>query len=298
MISDGSWRRHHLEPGGKRECGSVMELHSPFLSDFTPKRFFGLRAIARRLPPRRTCTIIAAMNGVHDMGGMDGFGPVVPEKNEPVFHAEWERRMFGLVLPLVRATQSSFDEFRHAIERIPPAQYLASSYYERWLAAAESLLVERGVVTREELLAKEDASIDPALIANAVPARGPAAVKDKSLKKPPRARFVKGDRVRGRNLNPSGHTRLPRYVRGKSGVVARDWGVFDFADTKAHRAGAKPQHCYSVAFDARELWGKSANSRERVYIDLWEDYLEPIATKSKSKSQKRKRATRSKRVKP
>jgi nitrile hydratase subunit beta len=244
------------------------------------------------------------MNGVHDMGGMDGFGPVVPEKNEPVFHAEWERRMFGLVLPLVRATQSSFDEFRHAVERIPPAQYLASSYYERWLAAAETLLVERGGMTREELLAKEDASIDPALIANAVPARGPAAVpargqstvKGKSLKKPPHARFVKGDRVRGRNLNPSGHTRLPRYVRGKYGVIARDWGVFDFADTKAHRAGAKPQHCYSVAFDARELWGKSANSRERVYIDLWEDYLEPIATKSKS--QKRKRATRSKRVKP
>jgi nitrile hydratase subunit beta len=276
-----------------------MWLHSPFLSDFTAKR--SNRAAPRdACPLRQTCTIIAAMNGVHDMGGMDGFGPVVPEQNEPVFHAEWERRMFGLVLPLVRATQSAFDEFRHAIERMPPAQYLASSYYERWLAAAETLLVERGVVTLEELLAKEDTSIDPALIANSVPARGPNPVKDKSPKKPPRARFAKGDRVRGRNLNPSGHTRLPRYVRGKSGVVARDWGVFDFADTKAHRAGSKPQHCYSVAFDARELWGNStkANSRERVYIDLWEDYLEPIITKSKSKSQKRKRATRSKRVKP
>ena len=182
------------------------------------------------------------------------------EKNEPVFHAEWEQRMYGLVMLVIRATQSSLDEFRHAIERIPPAQYLASSYYERWLAAAESLLVEHGVVTREELLAKEDASIDPALIANAVPARGPTPVKDKSLKKPPRARFVKGDRVRGRNLNPSGHTRLPRYVRGKSGVIARDWGVFVYPDTNAHRAGTKPQHCYSVAFDARELWGKSANS--------------------------------------
>ena len=238
------------------------------------------------------------MNGVHDMGGMDGFGPVVPEKNEPVFHAEWERRMFGLVLPLVRATQSAFDEFRHAIERMPPAQYLASSYYERWLAAAETLLVERGVVTREELLTNEDASIDPALIANAVPARGPTPVKNKSPKKPPPARFVKGDRVRGRNLNPSGHTRLPRYVRGKSGVVARDWGVFVYPDTIAHRAGTKPQHCYSVAFDACELWGKSANTRERVYIDLWEDYLEPIATKSKSKPQERKRATRPKRVEP
>ena len=237
------------------------------------------------------------MNGVHDMGGMDGFGPVVPEKNEPVFHADWERRMYGLVMFVTRATQSSLDEFRHAIERIPPAQYLASSYYERWLAAAESLLVEHGVVRREELLAKENASIDPALIASAVPARGPTPVKDKSLKKPPPARFVKGDRVRGRNLNPSGHTRLPRYVRGKSGVIARDWGVFVYPDTNAHRAGTKPQHCYSVAFDARELWGKSANRRERVYIDLWEDYLEPIATKSKSKPQIRNRVTRRKRVK-
>ena len=242
--------------------------------------------------------IIATMNGVHDMGGMDGFGTVVAEQNEPIFHADWERRMYALLGLATRAAQANIDEFRHAVERIPPAQYLASSYYERWLAAAETLLVERGVVTREELLAKEDASVDPALIAEAVPVRGPAPVKDKSQKKPPRARFAKGDRVRGRNLNPSGHTRLPRYVRGKSGVIARDWGVFDFADTKAHRAGTKPQHCYSVAFDARELWGKSANSRERVYIDLWEDYLEPIATKLKPKSQKRKRATRSKRVKP
>ncbi len=154
------------------------------------------------------------------------------------------------------------------------------------------LLVEHGVVTREELLAKQDASIDPALIANAVATRGPAVVKDKPGSKPPRARFAKGARVRARNLNPSGHTRLPRYVRGKAGVIMRDWGVFVFPDTNAHHAGLKRQHCYSVAFDARELWGKSskANSRERVYIDLWEDYLEPIASKSKAKAPKRKAA--------
>ena len=98
--------------------------------------------------------------------------------------------------------------------------------------------------------------------------------------------------MRARNLNPSGHTRLPRYVRGKAGVIARDWGVFVFPDTNAHHAGTKPQHCYSVAFDARELWGKPANGRERVYIDLWEDYLEPIASKSKRQTTKRKtRAT-------
>jgi nitrile hydratase beta subunit len=221
------------------------------------------------------------MNGIHDMGGMDGFGPVVREPNEPVFHADWERRMYALAGLAMRLARSNSDEFRHAIERIPPARYLASSYYERWLAAAETLLVEHGVVTREELLAEQDASIDPRQIANAVATRGPATVKDKPGSKPPRARFAKGDRVRARNINPSGHTRLPRYVRGKSGVIVRDWGVFVFADTNAHHAGTKPQHCYSVSFDARELWGKSANSRERVYIDLWEDYLEPIASKSK-----------------
>ena len=221
------------------------------------------------------------------MGGMDGFGPVVREQNEPVFHADWERRTYALVNLAMAVAKSNVDEFRHAIERIPPDRYLASSYYERWIAAAETVLVEHGVVTRAELLAKEDAAVNPELIANAVATRGPAPVKDKPAKKPPRARFVKGARVRARNINPSGHTRLPRYVRGKTGVVERDWGVFVFPDTNAHHAGTKPQHCYSVAFDARELWGKSAGSRERIYIDLWEDYLEPIASKSKSKAAKR-----------
>jgi nitrile hydratase len=196
----------------------------------------------------------------------------------------------------MRAAQINIDEFRHAIERIPPARYLASSYYERWLAAAETLLVERGVATRDELLANEDASIDPVEIANAVAARGPAPVKDKSQKKTPRARYAKGDRVRAGNLNPAGHTRLPRYVRGKAGVIARDWGVFIFPDTNAHHAGTKPQHCYSVGFDARELWGKSANSRERVYIDLWEDYLEPIAATAKVKGKPRDTKPRTVRV--
>ena len=225
------------------------------------------------------------MNGVHDMGGMDGFGPVVREQDEPVFHAAWERRMYALALSGVA---TGADEFRHAIERIPPARYLASSYYERWLAATETLLVERGIATREELLAKEDPSVDPNLIANAVPARGPAPVKDKSAKAR-RARFTKGDRVRARNINPTGHTRLPRYVRSKTGVVTRDWGVFVFPDTNAHQAGKKPQHCYSVMFDARELWGKPAGARERIHVDLWEDYLEPIASKPKPRTLRKRK---------
>ncbi len=232
------------------------------------------------------------MNGVHDMGGMDGFGPVVRERTDPVFHADWERRAFALASLAMRSAQFNVDELRHAIERIPPARYLASSYYERWLAAVETLLIEHNVGTREELLAKEGAAIDPAQIANPVATRGPAPVKDKPTKRPPRARYAEGARVRARNLNPSGHTRLPRYVRGKAGVIARDWGVFVFPDANAHNSGTKPQHCYSVSFDARELWGKSANRRERVFVDLWEDYLEPIASKSKRRASKRGTAHR------
>jgi nitrile hydratase beta subunit len=226
------------------------------------------------------------------MGGMDGFGPVVREPNEPIFHADWERRMYAMASLVMGAAQVNIDEFRHAIERIPPARYLASSYYERWIAAAETILVEHGIVTREELLAKEDSSVDPRQIANAVGTHGPSPVKDKRGSRPPRARFARGDRVRARNLNPFGHTRLPRYVRGKAGVIARDWGVFVFPDTNAHHAGTKPQHCYSVSFEAPELWGKPASSRERLHIDLWEDYLEPIASKPKAKTSKRKTARR------
>jgi nitrile hydratase subunit beta len=235
------------------------------------------------------------MNGVHDMGGMDGFGAVVREADEPVFHADWERRLFGLVILAMPAVDVNIDEFRHAMERIPPGKYLASSYYERWLAAFEILLVERGIVAREELIAKCDGALEVVReeIASAARTVGPDASKGK---KAPRARFVKGDRVRARNINPSGHTRVPRYVRGKRGVVARDWGVFVFPDTNAHHAGTKPQHCYSVEFEARELWGKSANRRERLRIDLWEDYLELVATDSKPRRRKiakAKRATRS-----
>jgi nitrile hydratase subunit beta len=214
------------------------------------------------------------MNGIHDMGGMDGFGPVIREENEPVFHADWERRLYPLAMLTLRQLGVSADEFRHAIERIPPARYLADSYYERWLAAVETVLLERGAVTREEFRA---AFGDEGAGAIAKRAEGPPASSG-ARSKAPRERFKPGDRVRARNINPPGHTRLPRYARGKAGVIVRDWGVFVFPDTNAHQAGTRPQHCYAVAFDARELWGKPAPAKERVNIDLWEDYLEPAAT--------------------
>jgi nitrile hydratase beta subunit len=211
------------------------------------------------------------MNGIHDMGGMDGFGAVRPERNEPVFHHEWEKRVFVIANSVIRMLRGNVDEFRHAIERIPPARYLDSTYYERWLQAAETLLLEHGLVSREELASLAE----PERAAVHVPAAGlPARVARNPR---PRAKFRPGDRVRVRNINPTGHTRSPRYARGKSGVVRGDHGVYVFPDTNAHHAGENRQHVYSVEFSARELWGKPA--RERVLIDLWEDYLEPAEAK-------------------
>jgi nitrile hydratase beta subunit len=207
------------------------------------------------------------MNGIHDMGGMDGFGPVVREQNEPVFHADWEKRVFALLLSVLARAGASADELRHAIERIAPARHLASSYYERWLQAAETLLAEHGIVSREDLAALPQ----PELAAQTLPSAGPPP-GSRARKPRLRARFKAGDRVRVRNLNPPGHTRSPRYARGKIGTVRRDNGVYIFPDTHAHGAGENRQHVYSVEFSARELWGKP--QRARVMLDLWEDYLE------------------------
>jgi nitrile hydratase beta subunit len=222
------------------------------------------------------------MNGVHDLGGMHGFGPVIREHNEPVFHSEWEKRVFGMTLTAMGRGVCNVDEFRRAIERMPPAGYLAASYYEKWLHALEALLVEKGVVTREELLSGHAAAPAPAEAAGSpddgegnggVESFDSSAVKlrfDKSYK----PGFKVGDRVVARNFNPEHHTRLPRYARGKRGVIRYDHGVFVFPDTHAHGQGGKPQHVYTVAFEAKELWGPDQNQRAPVYLDCWEDYLE------------------------
>ncbi len=206
------------------------------------------------------------MNGIHDMGGMDGFGPV--ERDEAQFHAEWEKRAFALAnLALVRAG-ANVDEFRHAIERIPPARYLASSYYERWMIAIETLLVEKGILDRAAIdrIAQSSGVVEPAPCI-------PAEYKPRSRSL--RARLAAGDMVRARVIDPMGHTRLVGYARGRSGVILADRGVYVFPDTNAHRAGENRQHVYSVEFRARELFGDRASPRDRVVIDLWEDYLEP-----------------------
>jgi nitrile hydratase len=218
------------------------------------------------------------MNGIHDLGGMTCFGPVIAEAGEPVFHSDWERRVFAINVAAGGAL-GSIDYRRHGIERIAPVEYLRSSYYEKWLARVELLAVETGLVSAEELATGHSAapSAGPAPgpeEVDAVIRRGRPATRESDR---PLPRFVVGERVRARNLNPAGHTRLPRYVRGRVGYVHAIHGTHVFPDTNAHSLGENPQPLYSVAFSATELWGPAANGRDRLYIDLWEDYLEPAA---------------------
>jgi len=208
------------------------------------------------------------MNGLHDMGGMDGFGPVQVEPGEPVFHHPWERRVFGLVAAsAARRLAGSTDAFRFAIERMPPAHYLQAPYYERWLTALATLLVEKGVITREELVGRAGGSFP---LSQPVPAlRLPTSVD------PGAPRFALGDAVVVWNDHPSGHTRCPRYVRGKRGTIVRVDGAFRLPDVAAHGNVACAEPAYSVRFAARELWGTAAAATDCVHVDLWESYLEP-----------------------
>jgi len=201
------------------------------------------------------------MNGVHDMGGMHGFGQVQIERDEPVFHEPWE----GIVrVMMVRNTGRYFnlDEFRHAIERMPSDEYLRASYYERWLHAVETLLLEKGVITADEL-ATGHATRD---------AQPPTPDRESAPSITPR--FKTGDRVITRNMHPHGHTRLPRYARGRRGVIRKTYGPFLLPDANAHGDHHAWQPCYAVEFSARELWGDDAKSADKVCIDLWESYLE------------------------
>lgn len=218
------------------------------------------------------------MNSVHDMGGMDGLGPLEYEQNEPVFHAPWEARVFALTRAAAACGKWNIDASRHQRELIPGAEYLRMSYYERWLEGLAGLVVSRGLATRTEMEtgkpAKDSPKSTPALSAGKV---APATARGNSARRdlPVASHFAVGQQVRVRNMNPVGHTRLPRYARGKPGVIHRDHGVFVFPDSNAHFLGENPQHVYSVRFTARELWGNQAPERDAVHIDLWDDYLEP-----------------------
>jgi nitrile hydratase len=218
------------------------------------------------------------VNGAQDLGGMMGFGPIEIEPNEPWFHAEWERRAFGVTLAMGATGSWNIDASRHARESLPPADYLASSYFEIWTKGVEKLVVQAGLVSEQELQRGQalgaPAPIRRVLKAEDVPsvlARGGPA--DRPIDQP--ARFATGDRVMTRNMHPKGHTRLPRYARGKAGVVERVHGGYVFPDTNAHGRGENPQWLYTVRFTGGELWGEDADPALVVSIDAWESYLEP-----------------------
>jgi nitrile hydratase beta subunit len=218
------------------------------------------------------------MNGVHDMGGMHGLGDIEYEKDEPVFHAPWEALSFALNMATRAGRKWNIDSGRHEIELLPAADYLRMSYYEKWAARLEKLLVKSGLVTESEISSAQPApgslKATPAVTADQVQRMlrtGALASRDVKVEQ----RFHIGQQVRARNINPTGHTRLPRYARGKIGEIHLDHGVYVFPDTNAHFLGENPQHVYSVRFTARELWGSEASPRDAVYIDMWDDYLEP-----------------------
>ena len=218
------------------------------------------------------------MDGIHDMGGMDGFGPIPIKNKEPVFHATWEARVWAMNTALGAWGEWNIDAGRYTLEQLDPALYLSSSYYQRWLYRTENLLVDHGLVSREEIEtppanrntknSREPLSLDEILTRQ-------RNTRSARLNDDVAPRYHMGDQVRARNIHPKGHTRIPRYVRGRLGVIDRDHGVFIFPDTNAVFAGKRPQHLYSVCFTAREIWGTKAVVTDKVYVDMWDEYLEP-----------------------
>jgi len=217
-------------------------------------------------------------DGVHDMGGARGFGKVTPEPNEPLFHAEWERRAFALTLAMAMPGGWNIDMSRAARESLPPQDYLSKSYYEIWLAGLEKLMAERGLVARDEIEAGHAlyppkpvrGTLTPGDVAQVLYRGAPTAREPTGP-----ARFAVGDRVRARAVSVPTHTRLPRYVRGHVGVVELMHGCHVFPDSSALGAGENPQWLYAVRFSGRELWGADADPTAQVSVDAWEAYLGP-----------------------
>jgi len=217
------------------------------------------------------------MNGPQDLGGQMGFGPVAPEPNEPVFHAPWERRALALTLAMGATREWNIDISRHARESLPPAQYLGSSYYEIWIAGLSKLLLDRGLVTKDEIASgrmqmaakKVAGKLFAKDVATALAKGGPTSRPETT------PRFIPGDKVRTKNMHPTTHTRLPRYLRGHEGEIMRLHGTHVFPDTNAHGKGEHPQALYTVRFSAHDIWGEARHPRDTVSADLWESYLDP-----------------------
>jgi nitrile hydratase subunit beta len=218
------------------------------------------------------------MNGAQDLGGMMGFGPVAPEKDEPVFHAAWEKRALAVTLAMGATGSWPLDADRFSRESLPPPDYLASSYYEIRIKGLIKLLLERGLISEAELA--EGRAMAPAqavkrvIKADEVPAALLAGSRfDRPVTQP--ARFAAGDRVRAHNEHKATHTRLPRYARGHVGTIVEAHTMFVLPDTNAHGEGENPEWLYTVRFAGAELWGPQADPGLTVMLDLWESYLDP-----------------------
>ncbi len=216
------------------------------------------------------------MNGPQDMGGQAGFGPLAPEPNEPSFHSEWERRAFALALAMGMTGSWNIDISRHARERLPAMQYWSSSYYEVWIAGLMKLMTEAGLVSESEIASGHSSAkpkpvtrVATAAMIPAILQKGGSATRTSDLK----AKFKIGNKIRTRNINPEGHTRLPRYARGRAGEITAVHGTHVLPDSSAHGLGDNPQWLYTVRFSAKELWGH--DNKDYVMLDLWEPYLEP-----------------------
>jgi nitrile hydratase len=222
------------------------------------------------------------MNSIHDLGGMHGFGPVPIEPNEPYFHADWERRMFGIASAIAYPLDFNDDQFRREIERIPPGKYLTSSYYELWFYGILGILEERGIATLQDIdhfepsgerknyvdgVVKGD-MVDETIIAG-------ASAQSATIEVPKVIQV--GDAVRIKNNHPHHHHRAPRYIRGRQGKVIFDHGAFNFPDTNSEYRGLKPQHVYAVEFSGAELWGDDADPETSVTIDVFESYMDRLS---------------------
>jgi nitrile hydratase beta subunit len=218
------------------------------------------------------------MDGIHDMGGMHGFGKVEPERDEPVFHAPWEGRCIAINRAMGYTGVWTIDQTRAGIEALPPDIYLTSSYYRKWTIRLENLLVTLGLADADEIEAGHALRPGKTLKRKLHAADVPSVLARGSFSRPAQApaRFQSGQRVRTKNIHPATHTRLPRYARGRTGVIEAVRGCHVFPDTVAIGQGEDPQWLYTVLFDSRELWGDNADPTLKVSIEAFEPYLEPV----------------------
>lgn len=228
------------------------------------------------------------MDGIHDIGGMHGLGRIVTEENEPPFHTPWEGRMHGIAITCQVSGINTTPEQRKTIENMGATAYLNTSYYEKWLYAYETMLIEKGVITKAELDGRVASQADVKMVEHpqfpVSPSGYAEKVKyiiyngtphDRPTDKAPL--FKVGDRVRAKNNHPTSHTRLPGFTKGKVGVVEAHHGAHCHHEALATGLGEIPDHLYAVKFTGPELWGPDGATNDAVYVDLFESYLEPVA---------------------